>query len=108
MGKAVRYQFTVRRLLILSTAIAVACAVAGGLRGPLIFKAVVGVYFASLAAWFVMRWPAVRGRWRESKRQRLAAIRKERELAIEVAKQKPRIARPRPYGAETGPNADSQ
>jgi len=108
MGKAVRYQFTVRRLLILSTAIAVACAIAGGMRGPMIFKVFVGVYFASMAAWFVMRWPAVRERWRESKRLRLAAIRKERELAIEVAKQKPRVARPQPHAAEAGPNADSQ
>jgi hypothetical protein len=108
MGKPVRYQFTVRRLLILSTAIAVACAVAGGMRGPMIFKVFVGVYFASLATWSVMRWPVVRERWRESKRLRLAAIRKERELAIEVAKQKPRLVRPQPYGSETGPNADSQ
>ena len=108
MGKAVRYHFTVRRLLILSTAIAVACAVAGGLRGPMIFKVFVGVYFASLAAWFVMRWPAVRERWRESKRQRLAAIHKQRELAIEVAKQKPRIVQPPPHAAEAGPNADAQ
>ena len=108
MSKSVRYQFTVRRLLILSTAIAVACAVAGGMRGPMIFKVFVGVYFASLAAWVVMRWPAVRENWRRSKRLRLAAIRNERELAIEVAKQKPRVARSHPSAAEAGPNADSQ
>lgn len=108
MGKSVRYQFTVRRLLILSTAIAIAFAVAGGFRGPMIFRLFVGVYFASLAAWVVMRWPAVRENWRRSKRLRLAAIRKERELAIEVAKQKPRVARPQPHAADAAPNADSR
>lgn len=96
MGKAVRYQFTVRRLLILSTAIAVSFGIAGGFRGPMIFRMFVGIYFASLAAWFVMRWPAVRENWRRSNRLRLAAIRKERELAIEVAKQKPRVLRQEP------------
>jgi hypothetical protein len=108
MGKSIRYQFTVRRLLILSTVIAVAFAVAGGFRGPLIFRMFVGVYFASLAAWFVMRWPAVRENWRKSKRLRMAEIRKERELAIEVAKQKPHVACPQPNAAEAGPNADVQ
>lgn len=96
MVKPIRYQFTVRRLLILSTTIAIAFAVAGGFRGPMIFRMVIGVYFASLATWVVMRWPAVRENWRRSKRLRLAAIRKERELAIEVAKQKPRVLRQEP------------
>ncbi|WP_428305628.1 hypothetical protein [Lacipirellula sp.] len=108
MGKSVRYQFTMRRLLLLSTAIAVAFAVAGGFRGPLIFKVFVGVYFASLAGWVVMRWPAVRENWRESQRQRLAAIRQKRELALEVAKQKPRVELPKLADAETVPDSESQ
>ncbi len=96
MGKPRRYQFTVRRLLILSTAISIAFAIAGGFRGPMFFRMFIGVYLASIVAWFVMRWPAVRENWRTSKRLRLAAIQKERELAIEVAKQKPRVLRQGP------------
>jgi hypothetical protein len=93
MNQPRRYQFTVRRLLILSTAISIAFAFAGGFRGPILFRMIIGVYLGSIVAWFVMRWPDVRDRWRDSKRLRLAAIQRKRELAIEVAKQKPRVTR---------------
>lgn len=105
MGKRVRYQFTVRRLLFLSTATALAFALAGSLRGPLLFRVFMGVYLTTELAWMVMRWPRI---WRVSQRRRLAVVKKQRELAIEVAKQKPRVVRPQPNSAEANPNADSQ
>ena len=105
MSHSRRYQFTVRRLLLLTTATALAFALAGGLRGPLLFRVFIGVYLATELAWIVMRWPHI---WRVSQRRRLAVIQKQRELAIEVAKQKPRVARPQPHATEAGPNADSQ
>lgn len=84
MGKSVRYQFTVRRLLLLSTATALAFALAGGLSGPLFFRVFMGVYLTTELAWMVMRWPRI---WRASQRRRLGVVQKQRESAIEVAKE---------------------
>jgi hypothetical protein len=80
MNEPRRYQFTVRRLLLLSTAIAVVFACAGGFGAPLIYQIAFGLYYTALLTVFIMLLPNVR--------RRLAAIQKRRELALEVAKRK--------------------
>lgn len=105
MGKSVRYQFTLRWLLILATAIALAFAVAGGIGGPLWLRMSMGAYLAFELAGIVMRWPRI---WQLSRRRRLAAPRGQGELAIEVAKQEPQRLEAPPNSAESRPNAESQ
>jgi membrane protein implicated in regulation of membrane protease activity len=83
-----RYQFTLRRLLILSTALSIVFAIAGVLGGPLIVQLVTGAYLAIITAWMILRWPTVRENWRETQRARLAAIRAKRVTAIESARER--------------------
>ena len=100
MSKPARYQLTMRRLLLHSTAIALifACVRASG--ASLIYQVMIGLYYAALVTIFVLLLPNVRSR--------LAAVRKRREKLLEVARQKPRIVRSTLDGAETAADAESQ
>ena len=83
------YQFTLRRLLFLSAAIAIVLTYASSIRGPQFFRIGFGLYLAGFVTWLVMRWSVVRENWTVIRRERLAEIQRRRELAIEVAKHLP-------------------
>jgi hypothetical protein len=102
------YQFTLRRLLFLSTAIAIALTFASGIRGPQFFRIGLGLYLAGLITWLVMRWSVVRENWIVVRRERLAEIQRRRELAIKVAKQIPLASPPTPVNATQPLDGDSR
>jgi len=70
MTKRRPYQFSIGRLLVLSTAVAGSLVVARGLASEPVLQAILGVYFALLVAWVVMRWPAVSTNLREVRKRR--------------------------------------
>ena len=82
------FRFGVRRLLILTTTVAMIMAITSRLVMPSLFRAVVASYFAIFAFFVIMRGPTVyrrlsawRGRLRKLKTQRL-------DLQREVSKLK--------------------
>lgn len=95
-----RFQFTVRRMLLHSTAIALIFACVRPSGAALIYQVVIGLYYAALVTIFVLLLPNVRGR--------LAAVRKRREMVLEVAKRKPRRLKSPPNPAELDPSSESQ
>jgi hypothetical protein len=70
MGKRRPYQFSIGRLLALSTVVALCLAIAGWLTSTVVGQALAGAYFGLLTAWVVMRWPAVRENLREVRQRR--------------------------------------
>jgi len=88
MSRRRPYQFSVLRLLVLSTAIAVTLALAGGIRAPRSIQIGVGIYFALLITWGVMRWPAVYANLREVQRRRQAILAEREAMAAEVTRRK--------------------
>jgi len=90
MSRRRPYQFSVLRLLVLSTAIAVTLALAGGIRAPRSVQIGAGVYFALLITWGVMRWPAVYANLRQVQRHRQAILAERKAKAAEAMGRKPK------------------
>ncbi len=70
MNKRRPYQFSIGRLLALSTVVALCLAIAGWLTSSPTGQALAAAYFGINAAWVVMRWPAVRENLREVRLRR--------------------------------------
>ena len=78
MKKPVPYQFGIRSLLILTTAVAVIIAMSIRIDAPTLFQALVAGYFIFFVGWMIMRVPTLyrnfselRKRWRQLKRHRI-------------------------------------
>lgn len=82
------HQFTVQRLLVLSTAIAAICAGMSSLHMPEWMRAALIVYFVAIVAWVIFRWPTFREDMREIRRRRQELANKRTALIAEAAKQK--------------------
>lgn len=106
MNRPRTYQYSLRRLLVLSTAVAALCAAAGAIPAPPAFQLGFGLYLAVLVAWTIMRLPAVSENWREHNRRRLAMIQRRREIAIETARAKAALSKSK--NAHTGEPAPRQ
>lgn len=78
------YQFTIRRLLFLSTAVAVCLAAARSIHSDPLFQPIVGTYLGLMVVLAVMRWPVVRAKQREILQRRLDFLEHRRALSAEV------------------------
>ena len=85
MADAERYQFDVRRLLLLMTVVGVSFSI-GKYVAPPRLQTGTGLYFALLSAWAVMRLPAVRANLADVRRRRREMLKNRRRLAEEVDK----------------------
>lgn len=82
--KKTRFQFGVRRLIVLTVVVAIIMAAAIRLEAPTFFRALVIGYFAVLCVWVVMRWPAVE---LARRRRYLAERRDQLEQVVSAARQ---------------------
>ncbi len=89
MGKRRPYQFSIGRLLALSTVVALSLAIAGWLTSTLAGQAVAGAYFGLLAAWVVMRWPAVRENLREVRLRRQKILKERAAMVADANRTRP-------------------
>ena len=78
VNKPVRFQFGIRRLLILTTVAAVVSAWAAHHNAPVFLQAVLAAYLMIFTGWVIMRVPsiwdkhsALRERWRQVKQRRI-------------------------------------
>ena len=86
MKESVPFQFGIRRLLILTIAVAVISAVASRINAPMLFQTVVAAYFIFLIGWAVMRVPSIwtnfsklRERSRQLKERRVESLQEARK-----------------------------
>jgi len=77
----IRYQFSIRRLLILTSVVAVVMAVSIRLGASQVMQGLFAAYFVFLAGWAVMRGPNVYANLVAARRRRSKL--KERRLALE-------------------------
>ena len=82
------YQFSIVRLLALTTAVAVVIAVARGLSVTLPGQVVLGFYFGTLALWAVMRWPDVYASLKSVRSRRRAILERRKALARQIEQQR--------------------
>jgi hypothetical protein len=82
MSSSRPYQFSLRRLLFLSAAVAVALALARWMDASPEAQAIVGGYLTLLVIWSAMRWPAVRANLREVRERRKRILEERRRLLI--------------------------
>jgi hypothetical protein len=87
-----RYQFSILRLLLLMTAIGVVFGLARSLAVTPLGQITAGVYFAVIAAWFIMRWHVVYVGLVEVRRRRHAMIRRRRALAADIEARRKAVA----------------
>jgi hypothetical protein len=74
------YQFSIVRLLVLTTAVAIVISVARALSITLPGQIVLGFYFGALAVWAVMRWPDVYASLLDVRRRRRAILKQRQAL----------------------------
>jgi hypothetical protein len=89
MSKRRPYQFSIGRLLALSTVVALSLAVAGWLTSTPAGQALAGTYFGLLAAWVVMRWPAVRDNLREVRLRRQKILEERATMVADANRTRP-------------------
>ncbi len=82
------HQFTVQRLLVLSTAIAAICAGMSSLHMPEWMRAALVVYFVVVVAWVIFRWPTFRDNMRDIRRRRQELADKRTAIIAEAVKHK--------------------
>jgi hypothetical protein len=84
MTKRRAYQFSISRLLVLSAAVAGSLVLARKLAPEPVLQAILGAYFALLATWSVMRWPAVRDNLREVRKRRQELLKQRAAMVAEA------------------------
>jgi hypothetical protein len=82
------YQFSIVRLLVLTTTVAVVISVARALSITLPGQIALGVYFGALAVWGVMRWPDVYASLKVVRSRRRAILEQRQALARQVEQQR--------------------
>jgi hypothetical protein len=85
MGRRKR-QLSIQRLFVLTTALAAAFALAGGVISTPFVQIAAGLYFGLLVAWAVIRWPAVYADLKDVRQRRQALLRDRQAMADEVAR----------------------
>src|SRR4051812_34421397 len=88
MQSKLRYQFSIRRLLAMTGAVAMALTVVRRLGGPIYLQVGLGADFTLLVVWAFLRWPAVQANLREVRKRRLAILAKREVLAAEMAEKR--------------------
>ena len=83
------YQFTIRRLLFLSTAVAVCMASARSFDVPPMIQAILGVYFSLFVIGAVMRWPAIRAKQREIWQRRQKILEERATMVADANRTRP-------------------
>jgi hypothetical protein len=96
MRRSRPYQFGIWRLIVLMTAVAAAFALAQGFSISPLGRGIAGVYFALLASWAVLRWPAVLANLAEVRQRRQAMLSSRRAMLSEVQRRR--------EGASVDPN----
>jgi uncharacterized membrane protein len=88
------YQFSTRRLLLLSTALAVTFAMARWVARPMIAQIGISIYFGVLSFWAVMRLPEIWHNILDIREQRREFAERRQALLAELTERKRAISAP--------------
>ena len=100
-----RFQFGLRRLLVLTTICTVAAALAGSLGGPVAGRFAAALFLMSIAAYVVLRLPYVCRRLVRAIRERQRIARHRLDLAALAAQRKREIEQARAAAAAQPPSS---
>jgi hypothetical protein len=89
MWKTPPYRFSLQRLVVVTTAMASAMAVARLLKGPELLRALVVGYLFILVTWVVLRGPYVISLFKQARRRRHELQDERRQFTVELQKKLP-------------------
>ena len=84
MKRSERFQFGIRRLLILTTMVGLIIAVVIRIDALSLFRPVVAAYFIFLASWTIMRLPHVYGKFSDLRKRSRQVKKHRRDSEIDV------------------------
>jgi hypothetical protein len=82
------YQFSILRLLMAMTSVAVVLAMARNVSITPLGQVIVGVYFGFIAGWIVLRWPVIYVSLMEVRRRRHAILKQRKTMEQEIAQRR--------------------